>query len=546
MSEIGDILSNPFFVLGASTRDTRQRILQLADEKALELDPAICDRARTALVTPRNRLTAEMAWMPGVSPRRSLQLLEALAASPDSVADQEGLPALAHANLLASAFARLGSRDTPGTMMAHVLTFAKIDARIDIDRVLGDINEDRTVAGATPLRTREHVEEELQARRRVFREAVLRALNRMPSRDLIDAVTLIVNRATNGGEDGAPRLVDDVIDAFELEVHGHLEQGATEIRAEIDRIRSSVTASPGNAAVRIAQLEIMTRQWDKIASPIQLIARARGSRHDLSHSLAMQIRSLGVDLHNDHGLTAEAQRLTQLVADCFSESEEVAERVGEDNAVLADLLAARDEEKRDHDAWARSITYEVDLGIMFRNRLAISPEGISWKGQTFPLETITRIRWGAVATSTNGIPSGTYYTIAFGDRAREAVVQPRRGAVFNEFVDRLWRAVGVRLLMELLQSLRSGATVSFGPISVSDTGVTLQRRRFLASSEPAFRTWDRINMWTGNGMLCLAARDDAKATGDLSFKDTANTHILQHAIRMAFEKGVKRLSDIVS
>jgi hypothetical protein len=193
--------------------------------------------------------------------------------------------------------------------------------------------------------------------------------------------------------------------------------------------------------------------------------------------------------------------------------------VAADNEVLEDLLAAREEEQRDHEVWARSITHEVDIGIIFRKRLAISPEGISWKGQTFPLETITRIRWGAVITGTNGIPSGTNYAIAFGDVAREAVVQPRRGAAFNEFIDRPWRAVGVRLLMDLLKTLRSGATVPFGPISVSDTGITLQRRRFLAANVVAFRTWDRINTWTDNGMLSFAARDDPKATGDLSFKD---------------------------
>lgn len=546
MSEFNDILDNPFFVLGASSRDTRQRILQLADEKALELDPERCDRARTALVTPQNRLRAELSWLPGVSPRRCLQVLETLAVNPDAIPAQDGLPPLAHANLKASAIARLRDRQTPELMAGRILDLADTDARIDLDATLSDINEDRTVAGVTPVRSKDLLSEELEARRREFRDAIKIALDRMESQHLVDTLALIVQLSTCDGAEPAPRLVNELVEMFETSASGFLEQGVADIEAEIGRIKAAVAANPGNASARISQLEQMTRRWDRIASPIQLNARSRGMRHGLSHRLAMTIRDLGVDLHNEHSQTDLAARLTQLVAECFSESEEVAERVNEDNAVLADLLAARDEEKRDNDAWARSITYEVDLGMIARNRLAISPQGVSWKGLTYPLETITRIRWGAVATSTNGVPTGTYYTIAFGDRTRESIVQPRRGAVFDEFVDRLWRAVGVRILVELLKTLRSGASVGFGSLTVSDAGVTLQRKRFLASSEPVFRTWDRVNMWSGNGVLTLAARDDRKAAGDISFKDTANTHILHRAISMAFDKGVNRLSDILS
>ena len=60
-----DLLQNPFHILTATTRDNRQRIMALAEERALLLDPNECTQARSDLIHPRKRLSAEIAWMPG-------------------------------------------------------------------------------------------------------------------------------------------------------------------------------------------------------------------------------------------------------------------------------------------------------------------------------------------------------------------------------------------------------------------------------------------------------------------------------------------------
>ena len=69
---------NPFWLLWASTRDDRQRIVELADEKALVLDADLCQKARADLTNPRARLSAEIAWFPGVSPARAWQIATAV------------------------------------------------------------------------------------------------------------------------------------------------------------------------------------------------------------------------------------------------------------------------------------------------------------------------------------------------------------------------------------------------------------------------------------------------------------------------------------
>ena len=55
-----DLLNNPFRILGASLRDNRQKILELADDMSLVNDADLCMEARAELTNPRKRLKAEM------------------------------------------------------------------------------------------------------------------------------------------------------------------------------------------------------------------------------------------------------------------------------------------------------------------------------------------------------------------------------------------------------------------------------------------------------------------------------------------------------
>ena len=53
-----NIFDNPFYILSATTRDNKQKILELAQEKSLILEPAIVIEARNTFTNPRIRITA--------------------------------------------------------------------------------------------------------------------------------------------------------------------------------------------------------------------------------------------------------------------------------------------------------------------------------------------------------------------------------------------------------------------------------------------------------------------------------------------------------
>jgi hypothetical protein len=533
---------NPFYVLGASTRDDRRRLVQLSEEKVLELDQGICEKARSDLTSPRNRLAAETAWLPGVAPSRAIALVNRAAEAPQD-AWNEGLPALAHANLLAATL-ELGYFPDGSELATRILQFSTIVHGIDAEDVLRDINEDRAVAGFPEVQGVHLVGEQIQARRRTFRNAIKAAVDRLPSRDLVDAVTKVVEYATGVGKYHAPELIDELVDTYQIEAQDFLQREAENIDKLIAAARQNSRRGEESVAPIIEKLATVTRNWDRVAQPIQLSFMASGKQHPASNEVAYAIRGLAVDLFNEHDMLGHAQRLTSLLKDVFAKVPAVVDQVEEDAEALEGIFAGRRASEARREEWARSITYATQVGTVFKKTLSISPSGVSWDGRTFPLERVTRIRWGGVRHSVNGIPSGTSYTIGFGDDQSEAVMEIRDEEVYSKFVDKLYRAVGVRLLTELLETVRHGP-VSFGDAVIWDAGISLAKQGWFSGNERVKCRWRGLRLWSADGSFYMGAHTDKKAYTGLSYIHTPNTHLLEQAVRMAHKRGCVRLSELL-
>lgn len=537
---------NPFALLGVTTRDDRRRIVELAEEKSLELDHDACQKARSDLTSPRTRLSAEMSWLPGVSPRKAAQLVSALHSDPMSIREESGLPTLAHLNLLAAAFEAVDGNDSADDVAEFIQEMAYLVDDLSADQVLRDINEDRSVSGFPEVKGADQVEAELSERKRYYRNAIKDALNRLPPASLIEAMTLAVDGITCGGEDHAPELIDELVDSYAVETQGFLQKEAENAKKLIKAARDSAPSGEGVVKPLVDKLEAVARNWDKVAQPIQLSAKARGIEHEPSHEIAYSIRSLAIDLFNEHDMLTQSQRLTGLIQELFAELPEVAERVEQDSEALADIFQNRKKTEAQRNEWARDITYQAEVGVMFKDILSISPEGLTWKNQHFALDAVTRVRWGAVRHSVNGIPTGTSYTLAFGDNRSEAVVELKKESTYSTFLEKLWKAVVVRLLTELLETLQAGKEVRFGEATLRDDGVTLIKHKFLGANEPIRCSWGQVHIWSADGSFYIGAKDDKKTYVGLSYIHAPNTHILEQAIRMAFKKpGMRKLSDVL-
>lgn len=537
--------ANPFSVLGVTTRDDRRKIVEMAEERALHIDGDICQKARTDLTNPRTRLSSEMAWIPGVAPRTAEKMIQTLSDAPQMVRSELGLPGLARANLMAAACELVDEGEPAASVASFIRDFAKVVEGIDPEEVLRDVNEDRAISGFPEVRGTELVEEELVERCRVYRSALKNLLDTMDPAKLVATITEAVTLATDGGNEHGPALIDDLVDSYEVETQGFLQKEGENIAALIESVREA--APRGEKAVEpiMSKLEKVARNLDSVAQPIQISAKSRGIVHRPSRDIAYALRSLGIDLNNEHGMLDQAQRMTDLLRDLFAELPEVMERLDEDAEAIAGLRRQAEERERNSEQWARDITFRAEVGLVFKDELAISPEGLRWKGRTFSLDSITRVRWGAVRRSVNGIPTGTDYTIGFGDNRSDQVVEVRKEATYSGFLEPLWRAVCVRLMFEMVAALEQGKSFSFGDIEVEDDAVTLVRHKFLGSNERVRLGWHDVHVWSADGSFVIGQQNDKKVYGSASYIQAWNTHIIEHVVRGGFKKGVQKLSNYI-
>jgi hypothetical protein len=251
-----------------------------------------------------------------------------------------------------------------------LVSLAKAEDEIDAEVVLRDINEERGVAGFPEVRDIALVETVLAERRRLYKNVILAALENVASEVLVEAITRTVAEATSNGEGHAPCLIEDITSAYELRASHAIEKGVTAILAIVDAVRSK--ASGGDSAVSpdITRIEQLIRQWEKLAQPVQVLAKSRGQEHEKSRNLAYEVRSLCIDLVNEHDLIDQGHRITTMLSGVFAELPEFVERLAADAEALTNLSKQRDDGQR------KAVECEASerlfkLGWKYSNGLAV-------------------------------------------------------------------------------------------------------------------------------------------------------------------------------
>ena len=546
-----ELLNNPFAILGATMRDDKRRIMELAEEKGLISDEAGLRDAVAVLTNPRRRIAAEIGWLPGIGPKRISEAISTLGSEPAQVCELGRLPSLARANLLADGLIRVIEQLHQREVALWIVELADAHEVIDTEQTLMALNEERSVARFPVIKDRQSVEAELQNRRQFYKQAILQALDKLTPSSIIDVITSAVDKSTGNGSHQAPVLIDDLVDAVEVEAQPLLMEEAKNVFKIVNALRDSAEQKERRETLNrlVTELENVVRNWDRFAQPIQVSARSRGTSHNMSLEVAREIRSLAIDLTNKHGLVDVSKRLTALQQEVFAEIDRVLEQLEEDASVLDRIAGQRTqflaEMEARADSWKREITYEVDIGLIFTNRLRISPEGVQWKGSSIPLEDIKQIRWGGTRHSVNGIPTGTTYKIFVGSERGGTTIELQKEHIYSEFVDRLWKTAGVRLLTEMLEGLRTGRRYRFGTAVVNDHGVELERRKLLTANELVPCKWTELVIGNGSGTLHIAKNDEKKLAAELPYQEMDNVHILEAALRALLKSNCAKLSDLL-
>jgi hypothetical protein len=556
-----DILNNPFHILNAGLRDNRARIMELADENSLLRDSNECAQARSDLTNPRKRLSAEAAWLIGIGPKRIKDLLDTLKSSPKDLLCIDNLPPIARANLLAAAMSRLSDYNADDTVK-WIIAIAYVFEKINAQELTALINEERIVSGFPEVSDISAIETEIQNRRNHYRQVFKSALDKLPSIDIVKAVNKVVQIATCDGEKHAPILIDDLVDSYEVEAQGFVDKEEANIKTFIEKLRIAIEENHSNSPA-VDELIAIVNNWDNVAQPIQLSLKSRGISHEGSRRVASALRAFAIDVFNEHDRLEISKRLTSMMQKVFAEVGEVAERAQEDAVTLENIASERETaRKKEFERW-ESITYEANIGFIFTKKLRISPDGIEWDGRLWDLDSITRVRWGGTQYSSGNI----IYTVFLGNNSAHVFIELKDKEIYSNFVDRLWKAVGVRLLTEFLKGLRDGKKYQFGSIVVSDDGMKLEYDHIFAIKESVpfinhsiieflkkdyaydnakiFCGWHEMSINNEPGSFNVCKNENRGFSASLSYQDFDNIHILEAAVRMLYERGETKMSNLL-
>ena len=329
--------NNPFAALSITVRDNERRILEVVEERSLSEDVDAMVAAGDILRNPRTRLQAELTWLPGVAPSKATSLLNLSRENPSAVLSAAGLPALARANLLASVI-DAGSPGIKGLdWVDWIIELSCADERIHSEEATQHINEDRAVARIPLIKSVEMVDSELVIHRRYMQSAVHSRLNSLAATELCDSITRIVERTTAGGTKHAPSMVEVVVAQYSTAAAGALETGATGVRRVLSEIKAASIAGEPTVLAAIKQLASVLRRWAHVAQPIQIVAKSRGQRHELSDALADNIRDVSLFLWKTHEMLPPIQSLNALMLETFADAPVVTEQLRNDQKAIDEL-----------------------------------------------------------------------------------------------------------------------------------------------------------------------------------------------------------------
>ena len=323
-----DLLKNPFHILGATPRDNRHTIMELAEERSLLSDTDACMEAQSILIHPRRRISAEMAWLPGVDPVRATEVLRQLGAPNQNLLNIPGLTPIARANLLVSGVSRLSNLPS-SNLVEWILAIAQSSEAINSETVCATLNADRRVSGFPEITNLSTIDDEIQKQKNYYSQVLSSVLENLSVAERASVLTLAVEWSTGNGKSICPILIEKLILSYERSVQDSLEQHKKIIEAQDEKLRAMADAKHPDTTLSpiVDQLLESVKEWDTLAQPIQLSKKSTGQRHDASFEMVGRFNNLAAALFFEYRKPDFSRKILNTLKDVFSEVPEIVEQI---------------------------------------------------------------------------------------------------------------------------------------------------------------------------------------------------------------------------
>lgn len=555
------IEQSPFYILEVSTKDTKQTILDKAEEKALFEDPDVIEQAKEALLDSGKRLDAELGWFVYATREEEQTLQNLLHGRNDSSVPAEFRDDYDRVNyqlivVVKRNYMRLPD-DAFGKNVVDILRALErtFDEEETCSYLLDGINNNRERAGMPYVEGTE-VLDHLYQRSMVIIDELREKINELEVDQVLASVRYITAEMTNHGEKRASELTESLLTMYEMETRQFADKQTERIHCSISLVKQAKGAPEGKREHVLAQAlnEIVAgvKNWQRVMKPLQDLAQSQGREHEPSVNLLRDVRNAAIDMNNECEEPQFARQLTESL-ECLHAAKylpEFQEVLKQDKKTLDGLIdqmqkaqkAAREKEQQQRD-WAKKIFYKTELGSLFQDTFELSENGIRYDGHLTPLEDIVGLGWGAVRKYINGIPSGTDYEITYYDKSHPTTIKPDEKQ-FKAIVNRLWDIFLMIMISRICQAVASGKSLRIGEISFNDTGVVLNRTGIFHSGSKLFSWTESLRPYAENGEFVIVDAS-GKYRASASYMNDMNTHFFDALVHAVLKQHYRKLSDIM-
>lgn len=346
-------IENPFYILGASAKDNRRKIVELAESGAFRDNSERYTEARNLLTNPQKRISAEIRWFLDCDTEQMDEIREYIAAVRNGENAEE--PHLEECSALTQLNVKLAAVEwdnfTSVPQAKHfVLSISRLFENLDTETIRTIINDARSVAGFPLVERVSDVEAAVAELRNDIRHVTTEKLQAKSETEYAEIINLLAESYSDNRRYAGHTILEDAISEYQLFISAKLNEQQEDIITMADYILRGVKEIRVEDAV--SDLLRALSAWDSLAQPLQLLAKSNGSIHGDSERLLGKIRGLSIKLHNDHGYTQQAILITEKLLDLFKELPKYEEMLQKDLQVLEQVL---NDPKANYDQWVSSL-----------------------------------------------------------------------------------------------------------------------------------------------------------------------------------------------
>lgn len=359
---------HPFRLLGIGTRTKKTEILERVRSLELTHDQQTIQSAAATVTHPTKRVQAEVRWFLGVRPAQLTQVLWAVECYDDLPANLEhmfgGLDPLTYLNLVYFWLTQHGSVNQDTCVLALDIS-AHNATNIVASEVREILNADRLAAGIPQIVDSQTIDEALTQWKHEIVDSIVSQMLKTSWHGR--ALSHLVEKSTKSGTKFANDFVYGIVDRYQVGIQrdlGTVHDGVREVCQEI---------SKDLATYKSSELETLMHTWNDLTDGIQLAMKSRGLEDAMTNDLGNRIRSVAIELANEHDCYVEARRITVILQEACKHTPTLAERFSTDLEALDNLIAQKTErdnasaaEKAARDSASAEVNKLIDLSLAIR------------------------------------------------------------------------------------------------------------------------------------------------------------------------------------